>query len=124
MNSNKSKASGISITFYVFSVILLLIFAFCVYNTYITVANYMEGYQMTFADEWKMFLGSYFQACVPPFVGAVVCYGIAAIITRLENTQQAFASLLDGAIVENDTTQEEIVDHEDKLEDFTEGKSE
>lgn len=97
MKSNKSKTSAAAITLYVISVLLLAVFAFNIYYSYTNVATYLDSYQMSFGDEWQMFLSSYFQQCIPAFVGAIVSYGIATILVKLENTNQALIACLEEA---------------------------
>ena len=130
MNSNKNKTSGVAITFYVIAVVLLVAFAFNIYNTYQTIQEYLTSYQMVFSDAWEMFVSSYLQACLPAFVGAVLCYGVATILVKLENTQNALlACVMDAdskeevetiVVEEPQTVVEEVEEHKEETIDTLE----
>lgn len=79
------KVPAASILFYVISVILLLVFAFQVYYSY----DYISGYDLDFAVEWKAVFSIYFGQCVLPFTGAVITYGIGLMFTKLSSLEMA-----------------------------------
>lgn len=103
MNTKKNSTSPAAITFYVISVILLLVFAFNIYYSY----TYVASYDVSFSDEWKTILSIYSQQCTAPFVGAVLTYGVGFIINKLQTAQNTLAACIEDAV---ETSDEESLD--------------
>lgn len=94
----KQKTSSLAITFYVFSVLMLLALLFNAYTTYNSVKETMEYNNFSYADMWQPVLSSYLSYCLLPFVGAIVTYGIGCILNKMQMVQDALEACVDDAI--------------------------
>lgn len=110
MNTKKNTSSPAAITFYVMSVILLVVFAFNIYYAY----SYVASFEVSFADEWETILSIYSQQCTASFVGAVLAYGIGYIINKLQAVQTTLSECIEEAI--DNTCKEEAQKDDEKVE--------
>lgn len=96
MKNNKQQNS-IALTFYVFSVLMLIIMVFEIYLAHRQVSEAMTNYSLSFADEWMTFIFGYYCSAqvILPLSTAVICYGIGYMITMFQEAKDAFDSKFD-----------------------------
>ncbi|MGI6722451.1 MAG: hypothetical protein ACOX4I_07945 [Anaerovoracaceae bacterium] len=97
--------TGIEITMYVLSIVMLVICVFSLISTISQVNQYMSGYGLKFSQAWMQIVPSIMSAVGPWIAYAFIFFGIARVIVRLENIkplengkakgQDALAAMLD-----------------------------
>lgn len=104
----QKKASSIVITFYVISVLLLLVFMFMTWLVYDSIKLTMDQYSMSFTDiwgeMWQSIINMFMTQSLPWLVYAIITYGIGCIINKVEENASVSAS--DAQCNESLTSQE------------------
>ena len=93
MNMKQKKASSIVITFYVISVLLLLVFIFMSWLVYDSIKLTMDQYSMGFGDiwgeMWQSIVNMFMTQSLPWLVYAIITYGIGCILNKVEGNAAA-----------------------------------
>ncbi len=89
MKDTKQKTASLTITFYVFAVILLLIFAFMSWFIFDSIKAAMTQYGMSFSEfwgeMWQNVINMFATQSFPFLVYAFICYGIGYLINEAQS---------------------------------------
>ncbi len=96
MNMKQKKASSLVITFYVISVLLLLVFIFMTWLVYDSIKMTMDQYSMSFGDlwgeMWQSIVNMFASQSFPWLVYAIITYGIGCILNKMDGNALPVAS--------------------------------